>query len=227
MSYYDEDYYQEPSEFDEMVGEFKAKLAEAVKEETKSELARLRTENEELRGKVQNLTKLERDAVQAKNKAEMEVGMAKENARQEFRKARAMEILAELTEPRWRLHHKPHQQPKCDQCDNNRYFHYKTPQGRDASERCECFTYTYTWEVEEVAVKEVAKRNGSMLFWYMATRAWEDSRDCDRGEYFSSDVLKPADRASDEEIIDNPSSYGFTDIERCQRIADKLKEAEK
>lgn len=224
MSYYDEDYYQEPSEFDEMVDEFKAKLAESVKEETKAELERLRGENVELRGKVQNLTTLERDAVLAKNKAEMEVGMAKENARQEFRKARAMEILAELTEPRWRLHQKSHHQPKCDQCDITRYIKFKSPQGRDVTERCVCAHITYTWEVEEVAVKEVSKRNGSMMFWYMATRAWEDSRDYDRGEHFSSDVLKPADRASDEEIIGHPSNYGFTDRERCQRIADKLKE---
>lgn len=225
VSYYDEDFYREPSEFEYLMDDFKQKLTEAVKEEFQTELAKLRTENAELLGKVNNLTKLESEAVAAKRKAELEVGMAKENARQEFRNARAMEILAELTEPRWRLHHKPHQKPKCDKCDNNRYYKFKSPQGRDMTELCECGDYTYTWEVEEVAVKEVSKRNGSMMFWYIATRAWENSNDYNRGEHFSSDVLKPADKASDKEIISHPSNYGFTDRERCQRIADKLKEA--
>lgn len=227
MSYYDGDYYHEPSEFEEMVEAFKAELASSIKGEHVRKMEQLTRENAEMREKLKNLRDLENEASRAKRKAEMEVGRAKEEARREFRHARAMEILAELAEPRWRLNHEDHQKPKCDQCDENRWFHFKSPQGRAMSERCECDYRTYTWEVEEVAVKEVAKRNGAMLFWYQATRAWEDSRDYDRGEYFSSDVLKPADRASDEDIMNNPTMYGFTDQARCQRIANKLKEAEK
>lgn len=224
MSYYDPDYYHEPSEFEEMFDEFKTALASSIKDEHTRKVDRLTAENKEMREKLKNLRKLEMDASLAKQKAEMEVGRAKEEARQEFRKARAMEILAELTEPRWRLHHKSHQKPKCNQCDNNRYLRFKSPQGREQSELCICADRTYTWEVEEVAVKEVSKRNGTMMFWYMATRAWETERDYDRGEHFSSDVLTPAENATDEKIMESPTRYGFTDQAQCQRIADKLKE---
>lgn len=227
MSFYDPEYYQEPSEFEQMVEEFKSALAGSIKDEHTQKIDQLTRENAEMREKLKNLSNLETEANLAKRKAEMDVVRAKEEARQEFRKARAMEVLAELTEPRWRLHQKPHQKPKCDQCDNQRWFHFKSPQGRDMSERCVCSECTYTWEVEEVAVKEVAKRNGSMMFWYMATRAWETDRDYDRGEHFSSDALKPADKASDDQIMDNPTGYGFTDQERCQSIAEKLQEARK
>ncbi len=224
MSYYDEDYYHEPSELEEMLEEFKTALAGSIKDEHTRKVEQLTRENTEMREKLKNLRKLETEASVAKQKAEFEVTKAKDEARREIRNARAMEILAELTVPRWRLHHKPHEKPKCDQCDMNRYINFKSPQGRDMSERCECADRTYTWEVEEVAVKEASKRNGKMVFWYMATRAWETDRDYDRGEHFGSDVLKPADQASDEEIISNPYNYGFTDQARCQRIADKLKE---
>ncbi len=48
MEWYEEDFYEEPSEFDNAMDEFKASLMKSVKEEYVSEMERLRAENLEL-----------------------------------------------------------------------------------------------------------------------------------------------------------------------------------
>lgn len=49
MCYYDDDFFYEPSEFEEKVDEFKECLALAVKEDILAELKKLREENESLK----------------------------------------------------------------------------------------------------------------------------------------------------------------------------------
>ena len=61
MSYYDCDFYEEPSEFDMQVEEFKSSLASSVRKEFLDEMATLKKENEELREFRVNKKKYERD----------------------------------------------------------------------------------------------------------------------------------------------------------------------
>ena len=49
MSWYDDDFYNEPSEFDMLVGEFKESLMKSVKESYVKEMEQLKKENEELK----------------------------------------------------------------------------------------------------------------------------------------------------------------------------------
>lgn len=48
MSYYDNDFYNEPSEFEEQIDQLKESLMNAVRDEHKAEVERLRKENAEL-----------------------------------------------------------------------------------------------------------------------------------------------------------------------------------
>ena len=50
MSYYYDDFYNEPSEFDEKMEELKESLAGAVKSEFLEEMERLKKENKKLQG---------------------------------------------------------------------------------------------------------------------------------------------------------------------------------
>ena len=55
MSYYDEEDFYEPSEFEEKVNELKNCLRESVKEETQREIERLQRDNERLKNENSDL----------------------------------------------------------------------------------------------------------------------------------------------------------------------------
>src|SRR5690348_8077735 len=56
-----EDFYNEPSEFDQQIDEFKQSLLSCVKTEYTAEMDRLRAENAELQGVKNKMAELERE----------------------------------------------------------------------------------------------------------------------------------------------------------------------
>ena len=61
MSYWDDEDYFEPSEFDEKIEELKEELRNSVRQEIKDEVERLRKENEELRDIKDNFSVIKAD----------------------------------------------------------------------------------------------------------------------------------------------------------------------
>lgn len=66
MSYYDYDFYEEPSEFDIQIEEFKSSLASSVRKEFLEEMDALKKENASLREFRDNKDKYERELREAK-----------------------------------------------------------------------------------------------------------------------------------------------------------------
>lgn len=69
MSYYEDDFY-EPSEYDEMVEEFKEKLRASVKQEIKDEIELLKSELEELKEFRAERAKYDKALKEAQQKAD-------------------------------------------------------------------------------------------------------------------------------------------------------------
>lgn len=61
MSYYDEEFYGAPSEFDMQVEEFKSMLSNAVRDQFKAEMERLQKENQELQEVKRNWESIQRE----------------------------------------------------------------------------------------------------------------------------------------------------------------------
>ncbi|UAV84823.1 hypothetical protein BV113_00290 [Glutamicibacter phage BIM BV-113] len=218
MSYYDEDYYQEPSEFDEMVEEFKAKLAESVKEETKAELERLRGENVKLRDKVKNLDQLEREVAAAKRDYERRAANAERDAGREARKLKAGELLKEIGTPKFTVTRTSKFGEKCEQCDDNRTVHFKSPQGKDLEERCTCWVKYVHWNIEEMIAHSATVRNDKLLVWYTGTR---NVKDDDWSNVYAKVLYDPAGLTV-ERLMEEPGDYGFNDKDAAVALVEAL-----
>lgn len=133
MSYY-EDYFDEPSEFEQQIDEFKRSLADAVKTKIKSKIEALEKENEELREFRDTKEKYERIMRDKIREYDVAIAQAKRDAQMVNLKKLFGENLQSAYRPDMRhIQHK-----KCDRCDENRKIHYKTPTGREAEENCLC-----------------------------------------------------------------------------------------
>lgn len=225
MSYYDDDYYEEPSEFDEMVEEFKAKLAESVKEETQTELANLRAENAELRGKVENLAKLENDAAAAQRRADQKAANAEYEAKIGFSKKKFGELIKELTDPKFTVQASYVTGEKCGECDKDRNITFLSPQGRKHSVQCQCADRTRVFGVQEEFVVEIQK---SRMRGQSEFTAWYQARPLDRDEDYMrhSRWLKKPSELTEEETLSKHYEVGFDNREDAQKIADLLNNKE-
>lgn len=73
MTYYDYEFYNELSEFDEQIKEFKAALVSSIKEEFLDEMERLRKENESLREFRDKKEEYEREFIEIKTEYERKI----------------------------------------------------------------------------------------------------------------------------------------------------------
>jgi len=145
-----EDYYETTSEFDQEMERIKEHLRKAVKEETQQELAKLRTENRDMAGKLANLEALERAVFNERVGYENKLRNVEATARRTVQKEGLRKLMELLREPRYRVTIAWDPQPKCGNCDEDRKLHYTTPRGREASESCECDVKVKRWETEEL-----------------------------------------------------------------------------
>ena len=155
--YEDDDFYGEPSEFEQQVEEFKASLRKSVKEEFLQRMADLEKENAALREFRDQRDSVLREYNQRVAKAERE---AKE-AEAKWKNARLHQLLGDFLMTGWKASRDYEQGPKCDKCDKNRYIHFKSPQGRDLQEECDCAKRHTRWHPEEatIARMDVRKKN--------------------------------------------------------------------
>lgn len=96
--YYDYDeFYNEPSEFERQVGQFKQSLIEAVKREHKDEVDRLRKENTEL----QEIKKRKKEIEQDHKNALSALNREKQEFERKTKQARLDELLGECWLQGW------------------------------------------------------------------------------------------------------------------------------
>lgn len=147
MGYFDDDFYNEPSEFDKQVDEFKGYLRKAVKQEIQDELQQLRDENIALTEFKKQKEKIEQEHRSALYKFECD----KERFQREVKTMRLTELLGDMSFKMWFAAQTSVFPDKCDACDKNRYIAYKTPSGRTQKEKCTtCGKSTFVYIPEEV-----------------------------------------------------------------------------
>ena len=218
MPYYDE-FYHEPSEFEELIWELKESLKESVKEEFIEELESLKRENKNLQDIKRNFNSIKLDYERKERQLEIE----KSNMEREVRNAR----LSELTKDHKVIMHKVGTKwidmPKCDKCDENRRIYYETPLGKRTFEKCDCDFRKTEYHPEEHIMVEFNIRNG--------VNAWYELKDKSNREYMSLDRLTTYAKhiyknEMDYEDIESIYDIFFKTKEECQKYCDWLNEKE-
>lgn len=217
--YWDE---REPSEADSIFAELRDKVYESVSDEITEKIKRLTSENFDLKQRVGNLATLEREAKWAKESFERKEAQLATAVNSEMRRMRAAELLTFLTEEKFGIVVERISREKCDKCDEDRHIRYLTPRGRESFEYCECKDYDRRYVPSVMLVKEFNGTGLDINVWYEPYKnsgGWYG----DDWECRTRHLQVPT---SDEEILKDPTSYGFDTMEEAQRICDLLNKKE-
>lgn len=144
--YYDEDFYAEPSEFENQVEGLKIALASSVKQKFLDEMDALRKENEALREFRDEKDAYYRELKQAKERYEIKMRDAERVASRK----RLKDLLSAFSVTGYRVHIEYVYGPKCDKCDDDRKIHYVSPAGRKMVEDCLCASKAPSYSPREV-----------------------------------------------------------------------------
>ena len=132
--YYPDDFYNEPSEFDMQVEEFKESLAKSIKSDFLEEMERLKAENRKLQGIKENFEQVKRDYERKKQECERVMREAENKAK----RMKVEEMLEQFKTIFWRVDWEYLYGPKCDKCDKDRRIEITLPSGNTVKDECEC-----------------------------------------------------------------------------------------
>lgn len=160
--YYDyDDYWGEPSEFEQQVEEFKDALRNSVKDEIKEKIASLEKElaelNEFKKDKNKIIQEYENKVKEAKREAEATIRKAKESE-EKWKKARLHQLLGDYLMVGWKTSYTREYGEKCDKCDDNRKIHFSSPQGKKYTEDCQCAKCYYKYHPQEATLAKIYVR---------------------------------------------------------------------
>ena len=218
--YYD-DFYNEPSEFEQQIYEFKQALVKAVKEEHQEELEALRKENAELadfKSKKDELERAHREALREfeKKKAEIEI---------RAKHMRLVELLSENMLVGWFAKTKYTEKPKCDLCDEKRQITYTKPSGAKASEPCYvCGSTEQTLVPEEIEVYKLTQKKSGWGGEYPRIERYYTRKEEEDGDNF--EAYRDAYAGQPFEKINNYRMV-FLTFEDCQSYCDWSNERRK
>lgn len=212
--YYEDDFYREPTEFEEQVEELKEALRNSVKKEIQDEMQQLRIENESLRSFKKQKEKIEQEHRSAMQQIECD----KEKNKREIMRMRILELIGDLSCKAWFASDKRVDVPKCDACDKNRRIHYTTPSGKDATEECPvCGAYKYIFEPEEIEAYEFHQSKNGWGGEYPRVSVYY--RRLKERDYDSFEKCRNVYDGRPFEEIDSYRLY-FFDKEECQKYCD-------
>ena len=230
--YYD-DYWNEPSEFDQQIEEFKDSLRASIKDEIKEKIESLEKELAELKEfkdeKDKFIHKYENEINKIKNEADVVVRDAK-NSEKKWKKARLHELLGDCLMVGWRVGHSSEYGEKCDKCDDNRKIHFTSPQGREYTEDCQCAKRHYKYFPKEAVLAKFYVRkknffggNDEKSNFYDRYYTVKEHDDCDCYDF--SDDVYPSLTNVDYKTI-TPYYAVFLNKEDCKKFCDWKNEQE-
>lgn len=216
--YYDNDFYNEPSEFDMQVDEFKQSLLESVKDEYKSEMELLRKENADLQEVKRNYEQIKQEY---KNKI-VELEQQKSNLRYEVRRERLKDLMKDFEVVLYRAYSKSKSGPKCNKCDEERNIYYKSPLGKQLVEQCDCKNNITYYEPRKYVCTSLASRDGKFMAWY--TQYDDNNIDGFKLNSFDSSFTAKFIYSSEkfEDINEKSWDVYFKTEEECQAYCDWL-----
>lgn len=219
MSYYEEDFYNEPSEFEKQIDEFKESLLNTVKEEFVAEMEQLKTENEKLQSVKHNFEEIKRNYENKKRELENE----RIDLHHKVRRERLVELLKDHKTILYRAYSKRVLPQKCEKCDANRRVEYISPLGRKKHENCLCSEGKTEYYPHEFIRYEfrLSPRTTSITAWYRQYSDDEDGLVLDsstHAEFIYSSDLKFEDLSQYKTF--------FKTEEECQAYCDYLNSKE-
>lgn len=220
MNYY-EDFY-EPSEFEQMVEEFKEELRSSVRKEWIDKMNRLEEENKELQEVKKNFNQIKNDYAKAEWECKRESEIAIANAKKDAYKARLSELLGDMKAEYWRIKKEFVKKPKCDKCDNNRMVAYITPLGKQAKEYCTCAETESKYVPCEMVIYQIQLSNSKIGARFVKKSKHDEDTFVSDSEYYGYRfVVKDEDDISTL-AENNEYSLYFESLERCQEYCDYL-----
>lgn len=216
MSYYEEDFYYEPSEFDILVNEFKASLTKSVKEEFISKMELLEKENEELQVVKANFEEIKNDYAKKERQLENE----RNDLVRKVRRERLANLMKDFEVIMYRAYAGYEKPSKCDKCGERRRIKYKSPLGKDVYEDCDCNKGNTVYSPKEYICSEFKiDRNGNaMSAWYKL----KPERDYDYALYDSSTYANTIYKSDmKNEDIEKYDTF-FKSKDECQGYCDYL-----
>ena len=216
MSYYDEEFYNEPSEFEIQVDEFKSSLLKSVKNDFIAEMDRLKKENEELQVIKANFEEIKSEY----KKKEYDLALERKSLESKVRRERLSSLMQDFEVVMYRVNSKNEKLPKCDKCDDHRKIKYKTPLGNDAYENCDCSIGKTVFYPHEHICSEfrINENNNRIIAWYKMKT--DNGRD-----YAVWDSSTFAKTIYNEDMkFENINKYDtfFKSEEECQKYCDYL-----
>lgn len=203
--------YNEPSEFEMQIDEWKETLRSEVKKEYQEEMARLKEEN----AKLMDIKNNWNEKVSELEKEKAKVTYAIRSAGEEAKKMRLRELLEDFTKQAWGYKgNYEYIREKCDKCDEDGYIHYKSPQGRDVKEECNCRKRICFYSPVEAEIVEFKGRRDIEIYFQYKHNNYDDG-----------DNYKLTTRVYNGEDFDSIESYWgmiFFNKEDCQRCCDYL-----
>lgn len=211
MSSWD-DYY-EPSEFDELMEEFKQSIIDNVRDSLKNKIKMLEEENAKFEDIKKKWKQMQREHEQALYNLQVKT----ENAEREAKRQKAKDILDSIAIIGYRPGFEYTKLPKCNKCDDMRRIHFTSPLGREMTEPCTC----------DKGIKSYFPKEEKLICFY-ANETIRDmyfsctDRDRERWE-LAADVYKQL-----PEDLSKINSYRavFLNKEDCQKYCDWLMENE-
>lgn len=172
MEWCEEDFYEEPSEFDNTLEELKANLMKSVKEEFVSEMERLKAENLELQSVKTNFEQIKKEYESKK----FELDRERRELQSRVRKERLVDLLDDHKIIMYKAYSKLEYPKKCDKCDANRRIKYTTPLGRETHEDCLCKEGKVVYSPQEYIRYEfrLNRDKNSLTAWYRQYSEDED-----------------------------------------------------
>lgn len=222
MSWYEDDFYNEPSEFDMQVEEFKESLAKSIKGEFLEEMERLKEENRKLQGIKDNFEQVKRDYERKKQECERVML----NAETRAARMKAEELMEKFKTFLWRPDWKYLYGPKCDKCDKNRNIEITLPSGKKVNDDCECDKSRMKVMVPERMVRyELANRDPGIVAWYTACGK-EGERyyklDYASTVYAENNIVEPGTSFEVLEAMENQMVILFATREECLAYCEYL-----
>lgn len=207
-----DDLYNEPSEFEQQVDEFKQSLLNSIKEEFIAEMDKLKTENAELQDIKHRMEEIEFE--RSRERSELE--HSKKIAMKEAKDMRLGELLKDYKQNIYTADSVHSRGPKCQECDADRQISYTTPLGREAKEWCACHETTVTYNVKEVTAASIEHWTAE---YGIKVNYYDDARD---------QVIKSYQMYEQGEDFEKLNSWTyFSEKEDCQNYCDWLTEKRK
>ena len=210
-----DDFY-EPSEFDIMVEELKEELRKSVKKEYTDKIENLQKQLDELSDIKKNW-----DAKVAElNTEKLKTQRVMMQAENEAKRMTLHKLLEPLQTQAWGITcNSKYIREKCDKCDENGYIHFRSPSGKDCTEKCECRKMKTVYCPTEAEVYQISGKShgvGAKLTYKFShsnmTYEWDDEFKLCSSVYDGRPF----------EEIDSYYWFVFLDKEKAQEYCDWL-----